>query len=364
LLVYAKIATMEIIAEAKSGVQRGGTIRRSSSARAPKSRRVWRSFLSGCVLALIFMELVLHNFSGKSESSAGFEERDYREGFAKAHFSSNGLRLTGNVQIAGAPSVLIVGDSHVEAYSLPDQQTMGSILERRLRTEGKPWNVLQYGWRGADGPDYVYQASLVKDRFHPNWVFLVTTKGDFASSSTETARLVERHGAVVAEPTGPGSSPGRPASHGSLLSRKMKESGLLYASVVRFGVEVLPHLMGQGTGEQKGNGPTSQASEKTIELIVRGLSDGYGEKLFVVYAPDQPFSADEPPEPQESSLLSVCKQYRVACRTLHDGMIEDLLVRHVIDRGASNTAPGYGHLNMHGHELVAAEIDKCLNSLR
>ena len=351
---------MEIIAEVKTGVPRAGTIRRSCA--APKSRRVWLSFLSGSVLALIFMELLLHNFSGKSENSAGFEERDYREGFAKAHFSSNGLRLTGNTQITGAPCVLIVGDSHVEAYSVPDQQTMGSILERRLRSEGKQWNVLQYGWRGADGPDYVYQASLLKDRFHPNWIFLVTTRGDFARSSTETARLVERDGAVVAEPAEPGSAPGRPASYGSWLSRKMKESGLLYASVLRFRLEVLPHLIGQGTAEQKGDPPTSQVSAKTIERIVRGLGDGYGEKLVVLYAPDQPYSADAPPEPEQSSLLSACEQYRVACRTLQDRMIEDLLVHHVIDRGASNTAPGYGHFNEHGHELVADEIDKWLNS--
>lgn len=358
------ITTMEIIAEGNTAVLRDGTIRGSSAARAGKSRHVWLSFLCGCVLALIFMELVLHNFSGKSENSAGFEERDYREGLAKAHFSSDGLRLTGNVQIAGAPCVLIVGDSHVEAYSVPDHQTIGSILERRLRAEGQLWNVLQYGWRGADGPDYVYQANLVKDRFHPGWIFLVTTKGDFASSSTEYARLVERDGGVVAEPTVPGNTPGRPASYGGSLSRKMKESGLLYASVVRFRMEVLPHLIGQGTGEQNDNLLTSHVSEKTVGLIVRGLKDGYGEKLYVLYAPAQPFSADAPHEPQESSLLSACKEYGVACRTLHDRMIEDLLVHHKLDRGASNTAPGWGHFNANGHELVADEIYTWLNSVR
>jgi hypothetical protein len=355
---------MDIVTGVKTAVPAGGTIRRSSPARASKSQRVWLSFLYGCALALIFMELVLHNFSGKSENSAGFEERDYREGFAKAHFSSSGLRLTGNTQIPGAPCVLIVGDSHVEAYSVSDEQTMGSILERRLRAEGKQWNVLQYGWRGADGPDYVYQAGLVNDGFHPHWTFLVTTEGDFASSTTEYARLVERDGVVMAEPAGPGSTPGRRASYGGSLSRKMKESGLLYASVVRFRLDVLPHLMGQGSGEQMGNLPSSQVSEKTVELIVRGLQDGYGEKLRVLYAPAQPFSADAPAEPQESSLLSACKAYRVACRTLRDRMIEDLLVHHEIDRGASNTAPGSGHFNVHGHVLVADEIDKWLNSSR
>jgi len=44
-------------------------------------------------------------------------------------------------------------------------------------------------------------------------------------------------------------------------------------------------------------------------------------------------------------------------------MIEDVLVNHVLDRGEPNTAPGWGHLNAHGHQLAADEIDKWLNSL-
>jgi hypothetical protein len=314
------------------------------------------------VLALILMELVLHNVSGKTENGAGFEERDFREGFAKAHFSSDGLRLTGNTQIAGAPCVVIVGDSHVEAYSVGDKQTMGSVLERRLRAEGKEWNVLQYGWSGADGPDYVYEASLVKSRFHPYWIILMTTTGDFASSATDYSRLVERDGAVVGEPAGPGIEPGRPASRGGQLSRKMKESGLLYASAMRFYLEVLPHLLGQGTEERKSDLPPNRVSQETVDLIVRGLKDGYGEKLFLLYAPGQPFSADAPVEPEESAVLSACREHGLACRGLHDRMIEDLLVSHVIDRGGLKMAPGRGHFNNHGHELAADEIYKWLNS--
>src|SRR5882724_5743814 len=88
-----------------------------------KPRREWWRFLCGCCLALIFMEVVLHEFSGKVENSTGIEERDFREGFAKAHFLANGLRVTGNPQIAGAASIVLMGDSHVEAYSVWDEQT-------------------------------------------------------------------------------------------------------------------------------------------------------------------------------------------------------------------------------------------------
>jgi|GEM_PF-2352145 hypothetical protein len=331
------------------------------------SRHVWIGFLAGCLLSVALMELALHNFSGKSENSAGFEERDYREGVAKAHFSADGLRLTGNPQIAGAPPVLIIGDSHVEAYSVNDQQTMGSILERRLRSEGKCWNVLQYGWRGADGPDYVYQAKLILERYHPIRIFLFTSKGDFVRTSTEYARLVDHDGEVTAEPAQPGIEPGRPPSYGGALAKKIKESGLLYAAVVRLRLEILPNVLpGRGSKMADADAQTMSAhsTQETVNEIVRGLKQGYGDKLLMLYAPDQPYSASAPSEPQESAMLSACREYGISCRSLHARMIEDLLVNHVLDRGEANTAPGWGHFNAHGHELAAEEMDRWLKTLQ
>jgi hypothetical protein len=332
------------------------------AAKTPKPRYAWLSFLCGCVLALIFMELAMHNFAGKTEGSAGFEERGYREGHAKSHFSADGLRLTGNPQIAGAPTLMVLGDSHVEAFSVWDHQTMGSILERRLRADGKQWNVVQYGWSGADGPDYVWEAALLQEKFQPKTIFLITTYGDYGSTVTEDARLVERDGKVVGEPAHPGALPGRPISFGGKTSKKLKESGLLYASAVRFNLEVLPLLNGQKKKDDADAAAKEVVSQETVDLIVRGLRDGYGEKLRVLYVPRQPFSDDMPEAPQESAMLAACAKYGVACRSLRERMIHDLMVGHVIDRGFSNTGPGVGHLNVRGHELVADELYDWLNA--
>src|SRR5262249_52960194 len=150
-----------------------------------KQRHAWLWFLLGSALAVGGTELLMRRISGKYENRAGSEIRNFREGVATAHFLANGLRLTGNPQIADAPSVLIVGDSHVEAFQVEDRQTMGSVLERRLRAEGKSWNALQYGWSGADGPDYVYAASLLQEKFPTQHIFLIMNDGDFRSLAGE-----------------------------------------------------------------------------------------------------------------------------------------------------------------------------------
>lgn len=342
-------------------MKRLGTVGRPSDARNP--RHGWPSFVCGCGLALIFMELVLHPFSGKDENGAGVEIRNYREGLSRAHFAPDERRVTGNPQIAGAPSVLIVGDSHVEAFQVWDRETMGSVLERRLRADGKQWNVVQYGWSGADGPDYVYAAPLFEKQFPSKKILLVMNDGDFVSATTETARLLERDGKVVAEPAGPGSRMGRPPSYGGFWARKIKESGLLYAAALRFNLEILPKLTERKASAKEGDSGAKVAPEDALDVIVRGLKEAYGDKLFILYTPEQSFAVRAPPEPRETALLAECKTLGMECRSLRERMEKDLFASHKLARGFSDSEPGVGHFNAHGHALIAAELYDWLNSV-
>jgi hypothetical protein len=329
----------------------------SPRARRPRKQRyAWLWFLCGTALAVLFMEFLLHNISGKYEDRAGFEIRNFREGVAKAHFLANGLRLTGNPQIAGAPSVLIVGDSHVEAFQVADEETMGSDLERRLRREGKQWNALQYGWSGADGPDYVYSAPLLLGNFPTQHIFLIMNDGDFRSLAGEEARLVERNGVLVAEPLTPGMPQGRAPSYGGKLARTMKESGLIYGVALRFQLDLKPEFTEHKASAQDHAVPAAADPTDTMERIVRGLQQSYGDKLYILYTPAQPFAADAPVEAPESLLLAQCAAKKMACRSLRERMVNELVVNHKLVRGFSDTEPGVGHLNPGGHELVADEI--------
>jgi hypothetical protein len=328
--------------------------------RGRTQRHAWLWFLAGCALAVLGVELLLHGISGKYETRAGSEVRNFREGVATAHFLANGLRLTGNPQIGGAPSVLIVGDSHVEAFQVADTQTMGAALERRLRAEGKTWNALQYGWSGADGPDYVYSGPLLLEKFPTQHIFLIMNDGDFRSLAGEEARLVERDGVLVAEPLTPDMVPGRAPSYGGRLARKMKQSGLIYGAALRFQLDLKPQFAEHKASAQEGMVAAAPSSDDTIERIVRGLQQAYGDKLYILYTPSQPFSADAPMEPQERVLLKECEQKQMACRSLRGRMVNELVVNHNLVRGFPDSAPGGGHLNARGHEIVADELDDWL----
>jgi hypothetical protein len=327
-----------------------------------KHRYAWLGFICGAAISLLVAELLLHPISGKYENRAGSEIRNFREGEASAHFLSNGLRLTGNPQIPDAPSVLIVGDSHVEAFQVPDEQTMGGYLERKLRSSGKQWNAWQYGWSGAEGADYIFAAPMFLEKFPTPYIFLTMNDGDFRTKVGEQARIFDRNGMVVAEGLVPNAIRGREPSFGGHLARKMKESGFIYAAALRFQLDLKPQWEEQHASAQDDLPANGVSHADLMELIVRGLKQQYGDKLYIVYMPPQPFSADEPLEPAESLLMAQCHAQAVNCRSIRDRMIRELTVNHNLSRGFSDTQPGIGHLSARGHELVADEIFDWLNS--
>src|SRR5581483_2202157 len=120
---------------------------------------------AGILCGALLVEFLLRFFVVSWFDSTGAirETRQFTEGVATAHFEVDGLgmygnRLTGNPVIPEAPLVLIVGDSHVVQDAVPDELTLGAVIERMSRAGGKPVNVRQYGWNNTAAPTYIANA--------------------------------------------------------------------------------------------------------------------------------------------------------------------------------------------------------------
>jgi hypothetical protein len=104
--------------------------------------------------------------------------RSYAEGISVAYFEPDGLgsygnRLTGKCAAGRAPEGVIVGDSHVIAEAVRDQETMGAVIERLARAAGRPLNIRQYGWFSANAPTYLTSAESVLRTRNPSWVAVI-----------------------------------------------------------------------------------------------------------------------------------------------------------------------------------------------
>jgi hypothetical protein len=72
--------------------------------------------------------------------------------------------------------IAVIGDSYVEATMNNYADTLHGALNDYLKT---PRTVLNFGMAGAEMPDYLGIAPLVRRDFSPQWVVFVITVGDF-----------------------------------------------------------------------------------------------------------------------------------------------------------------------------------------
>jgi hypothetical protein len=76
----------------------------------------------------------------------------------------------------GAGTVAVFGDSYIEALMNDFGDTLQGALNDYLET---PRTVLNFGSAGAEMPDYLGTAPLVRRDFSPQWAVIVITLGDF-----------------------------------------------------------------------------------------------------------------------------------------------------------------------------------------
>jgi hypothetical protein len=77
---------------------------------------------------------------------------------------------------SGNGTIAVIGDSYVEAQMNDYRDTLQGALNDYLKT---PRTVLNFGSAGAEMPDYLGIAPLVRRDFAPQWAVFVITLGDF-----------------------------------------------------------------------------------------------------------------------------------------------------------------------------------------
>jgi hypothetical protein len=80
------------------------------------------------------------------------------------------------VPAKGAGTIAVFGDSYVEALMNDYRDTLHGTLNDYLKS---PRTVLNFGSSGAEMPDYLGTAALVRRDFSPEWAVFVITTGDF-----------------------------------------------------------------------------------------------------------------------------------------------------------------------------------------
>ena len=318
----------------------------------------------GVLLAAMLFEVSFRPIVVDSSRLGVRTVRNYFEGFSCAHFQTDGLsevgrRLTGNPRLSGVPEGLIIGDSHVVAYAVRDEETMGSVVERLSRDAGRPLNVGQYGWPGANSATFLATAaSLLRGR-DPSWVAVILNSFNIGVNALE---LQGGWRMEVAPDYSFRLIDGRPRGQGRLrqtLGPLFRHSTLFLGLVQRAGL--FRTRLAQGScSKQTVNQDLESAIDPETDRVPRasvlGLKRAFGGRLLVVYAPQVLGPGHYSLEPAETELQRLCAEEGVAFLSVREQLERDREQYSRLSRGFHNTAPGVGHFNAIGHRIIGEAI--------
>jgi hypothetical protein len=304
----------------------------------------WPSTFFGLIAAILLAEVLLRsiatvnlgipvdrNWTPSSPETFAMHEQ-FSEGFALSHFSRDGGRLTGISPVSGAPTIVLLGDSYVEAAQLKDIATIGGVVEKLSRIEGKPVNVRQYGWSGAGPPLYIYMANAVSS-LNPERVAVLLNFNDLGSEAFSARFYKFDRNYNIAE------NPDKPSRIFGV--HWLTAHSVLFSLAVERIYELSVH--------SETHGAASTWNREIPEHEVAALKAAYGSKLVIFYLGAD---ANGNEISNEGYLLEVCKSYEVKCIDLRGPMRSD---PHFW-RGFDNTTPGLGHLNEYGASKVGQII--------
>jgi hypothetical protein len=340
----------------------------SASALRARARKGNLQCALGVLMAGLLFEVALRPIVVDSSRLGVRTIRNYFEGLSCAHFEADGLgevgsRLTGNLRLSGAPEGMIIGDSHVVAYAVRDEETIGSVVERLSRTAGRPLNVRQYGWHGANSPTFLAAAESLMRARNPSWVAVVLNSYNIGMNA-----LVIRGGwrMEVASDYSFRLIDGRPPGHGrwrQTLGPLVGHSTLFLGLGQRLGL-FQTRLAQESYARQMVSQNVESALDQQAAWVPRasvlGLKRAFGGRLLVVYASQVLGPGHYSVGTAEAELQRLCAEEGVAFLSVREGLERDRNQYSRLSRGFHNTAPGVGHFNAIGHRIIGEEIWRCI----
>ncbi|MEO7457296.1 MAG: hypothetical protein ABIY52_13620 [Gemmatimonadaceae bacterium] len=318
--------------------------------------------LFGVVAGVVAMQVVLMAFSTGvhrdwepiEKDGAGGDtvtQRWYYEGIAESHYSRSGARMTGNAYLPDRPVGVVLGDSYVEARQLPDQSTIGSVLERAARRGGVELNVRQYGFSGASSARYAVIGPDVLHRWNPPFVVVVLTDDDFMGGAPfvgEFTLAMRPDSTVIARHV----APHRTATVTRLrnAAAALLESITLADKLVVRTTRLLEGAASAPVGTP-GAGPDREA--EAVYASVRALRDAYDDRVAIIYVPDIAAVAADDRDRNEARVLAACRSLGARCMSAGVALRADRNANLRLSRGFANSAPAAGHLNAVGASIVA-----------
>jgi len=338
----------------------------------------WLPWLGGALFSCLFIWSVAAVFTngstydvldpllGRYVRAPGLEVRWRTEGWASTRFGAHGMLAEGDLVLAGpGPKFIFWGDSHAEAFQVPDDCKAMSVFNR-LPDRVKPKGATM-ATSGLSVPDYYFDIPRL-ERAYPGIVgnvILLNGMGDVLPG-----RHLECHSRFLRHPWRLEESHCIPTA-----------TGLRYGAWIhRLGVEFLYTLYRDARDHDyrfapgpAGAGPAKSCEPERFDDMDAGWDFLLGALrketrgfLLFVYCPMVPvFEAgrlvrEDPEAGLKGFFRQACARHGIGFVDLSGRFDELYRASGRFPRGFFNSIPGLGHLNERGQALVAEALNDYL----
>jgi hypothetical protein len=289
------------------------------------------------------------------------------EGYGHTQYVRDGEIATLSM---GGPVVVVLGDSHTEAYQVDDASKFVSVAETDLLAQGKRFDLHNLGFSGGTMADYVQLGPSITARYHPIAVVIQLTAADFGEESFDMTRV----NYFVRASNGLLKLIHRDASVGSpsLGARVKHVSALINYLHMRYLTIAERKAGGTNTNRNGNTAATVEINRDAITAQLDMLQRAYaGTRVILLILPTVPriqsggISTMDPAHEQLLQIIRNLPSGAVGWQIVDPLPAFRQLPGHSeLPRGFLNTRPGSGHLNVSGHRIVGKLLAEAIESVR
>jgi hypothetical protein len=310
----------------------------------------------------------------------GYVHRERSEGWAVTRYGPLGLSGTSAGASASARTVMIWGDSFIEAHSVNDAQKVNHQVTEMLSQQGRtPITAVAVGHSYWSVADYYYNLPSYERLFHPICHFIVLAEHGLADLcpdgerflATPAPQFVRRAKVDVRKNRTMVWLRRRGLQDVVLAPWKAWDNVVQKSRCVRFSLGPRPSREPAELHDARrylADGVDPNAVVPSWIYALEMLRSHTAAPVVLVLVPEVPTLRNgsvcgvNPQSRYSERLADLCRQRGIDYLDLTKTLVGDYLATGRLSRGFDNGQPGCGHLNSRGHYLLSQQICAYLRS--
>lgn len=338
---------------------------------------VTASAIVSCVSPYFISSLRVYEWSSDLNDYVirpGYVHRNRDEGWSKTHYGVYGLHNASGLDRLAEPTVLIWGDSYVEAHQVNDHQKMDyHVSETLSMCEAGPTRAVAIGQAYWSIADYYFHIPAYERLFRPTCHFIVLAEHGLkdlcpdgetflsqpAYAFVDRTIVDTRRSRIIAELQKYG------LSDAVLAPWKALRGVLKDVRSARFALGPVARQEQEDPADSTSflfAAETPQRLADSWAYAIDMLTSVTETPIVFVLVPEVPYlkngrvCLDDPQATWRLRLVRLLAEKRVGCIDMAGTLMEDFRRTGQLSRGFHHGRPGRGHLNARGHRLLAQQI--------